>query len=59
MDIPEQLIEKAYDLLDGLRKPVYTQDMQDQLVKNLLFLLNTLFEQSRGPKANAEIKGAF
>lgn len=46
LDIPEQQIEVAYDLIDGLRKPVYTQDMQDQLVKNLLFLLNSLIEQS-------------
>lgn len=59
LDIPEQLIELAYDLIEGLRKPVYTQDMQDQLVKNLLFLLNTLVEQSRGPNANAEVKNAF
>jgi len=49
----------AYDLIDGLRKPVYTQDMQDQQVKNLLFLLSSLIEQSQGPKANAELKEAF
>ena len=59
LDIPEQLIEVAYDLIDGLRKPVYTQDMQDQQVKNLLFLLSSLIEQSQGPKANAELKEAF
>lgn len=59
LDIPEQLVELNYDLIEGLRKPVYTQDMQDQLVKNLLFLFNSLVEQSRGPKAKAEIKSAF
>lgn len=46
LDIPEQLVAVAFDLIDGLRKPLYTDVMGDLVVKNLMFLTSTLVELS-------------
>jgi len=59
LDIPEQIVDLTFNLIDGLRKPVYSDDMQDQIVKNLIFLTNHLIELSQGPKQISEIKDCF
>lgn len=40
LDIPEQLIQFTLDLVDCLRKPFASDELKDQFVKNLMYLVN-------------------
>jgi hypothetical protein len=53
LEIPEQLVDLSLSMLDGLRKQVNTSDMQEQIVKNLIFLTNYLL------KADQDILALF
>lgn len=39
LEIPEQLEELTYDLVNCLYQPSQTEEMSNQIVKNLLFML--------------------
>lgn len=39
-DIPEQINQFIFDLANSLVKNLKTEEMREQIVKNLIFLLN-------------------
>ena len=45
LDIPEQLLDFSFNLVKCLNKQVFNEEMRNQIVKNLIFMLNTLLEQ--------------
>jgi len=45
LDVPEQLVNFAYDFINCLNKPMYHEDMKNQIIKNLIFLVQTLISK--------------
>jgi len=42
LDVPEQLVDFTYSLINCLNKPVSSEDMKNQIIKNLIFLVSAL-----------------
>lgn len=42
LQIPEQLQDTTFDIINCLFKPTQTEDLRNQLVKNLLFMVQAL-----------------
>jgi hypothetical protein len=42
LDVPEQLVDFTYCLINCLNKPVSSEDMKNQIIKNLIFLVSAL-----------------
>ena len=42
LDVPEQLVDFTYSLVNCLKKPVVSDEMKTQIIKNLVFLVQAL-----------------
>jgi hypothetical protein len=47
LDIEEELIPLMYTLMDAFKESLQTQEIQTQLVKNLMFLLQNILQLQR------------
>lgn len=47
LQVPEQLVDFTFDLINSLFKPIYTEELRQQVVKNLEFLMLALLGHSK------------
>jgi len=58
LDVPEQLVNFTYDFINCLNKPLYQEDMKNQIIKNLIFLVQTLISKQQADEP-AEVTKLF
>lgn len=55
LEVPEQLIQFTIDMVECLRKPLASDELKDQFVKNLMYLVNQLLT-STDPNVKRHLK---
>jgi len=59
LDVPEQLVNFTYDFINCLNKPIYQEEMKNQIIKNLIFLAQAMISKQQEDEATPEVTKLF